>query len=56
MEELNSKDSWLWLHKDSVKEEWNLKGEELLELEFNQQMEQIKQKRQAKSLSKPECK
>ena len=42
VEELNSKDSWLWLHKDSVKEEYNLKGEELLELEFKQQMEQIK--------------
>ena len=31
VEELNSKDSWLEYHKDSVKEEWNLKGEELLE-------------------------
>ena len=31
VEEFNSKDSWLWLHKDSVKEEYNLKGEELLE-------------------------
>ena len=31
VEELNSKDSWLEWHKDSVKEEWQLKGEELLQ-------------------------
>ena len=42
VEELNSKDSWLWCHKDSVKQEWQLKGEELLELELKQQSEQIK--------------
>ena len=42
VEELNSKDSWLYTHKDSFIEEWNLKGEELLALEFKQQSEQIK--------------
>ena len=42
VEELNSKDSWLWFHKDSVKEQWELKGEELLQSEFKQQIEQIK--------------
>ena len=30
VEELNSKDFWLHCHKDSFKEEWQLKGEELL--------------------------
>ena len=54
MEELNSKDSWLLWHKDSVIEEWQLKGEELLQKEFKQQMEQIKKERQEKSLSKSE--
>ena len=42
VEELNSKDSWLWLHKDSVKEEWQLKGQLLLELEFKRQIKQVK--------------